>query len=171
MYNALAAFAAAYTCGISAEEIALGLGSFKGAKRRMEYKGTLSGAQIYDDYGHHPTEIRATLEGAKTACDQRLVCVFQPHTFSRTAALADKFVEAFECADSVILTDIYAARETNESGMTSEKLAKMIGEKAAYGGDLDSTAECLRQTVREGDLVIVMGAGDVFKIYPKLELK
>lgn len=171
VYNALAAFAAAYTCGISAEEIALGLGSFKGAKRRMEYKGTLSGAQIYDDYGHHPTEIRATLEGAKTACDQRLVCVFQPHTFSRTAALADKFVEAFECADSVILTDIYAARETNESGMTSEKLAKMIGEKAAYGGDLDSTAECLRQTVREGDLVIVMGAGDVFKIYPKLELK
>ena len=111
VYNALAACAAAYVCGIDASEIKRGLENFKGAKRRMEYKGKLSGAEVYDDYGHHPTEIGATLEGAKSSCDQRIVCVFQPHTFSRTAALADKFADAFECADKVILTDIYAARE------------------------------------------------------------
>ncbi len=168
IYNALAAAAASYSCGIDAHEIARGLESFKGAKRRMEYKGELSGAQIFDDYGHHPTEIGATLEGVKTSCEGRVVCVFQPHTFSRTAALADKFADAFECADKVILTDIYAAREANESGITSQRLAEMIGEKAAYGGDLDSTAEMLRSTARAGDTVIVMGAGDIFKIYEKL---
>ncbi len=168
VYNALAAFAAAYECGMSPEEIAYGLGNFKGAKRRMEYKGVVGGAEIYDDYGHHPTEIGATLEGVKTSCDGRVVCVFQPHTYSRTAALADKFADAFECADKVILTDIYAARETNESGITSAKLAEMIGDKAAYGGDLDATAVCLRSEIREGDTVIVMGAGDIFKLFEKL---
>ncbi len=168
VYNALAASAAAYVCGASSDEIARGLEHFKGAKRRMEYKGSISSAQIFDDYGHHPTEIGATLEGVKTTCDGRVVCVFQPHTYSRTAALADRFADAFECADKVILTDIYAARETNESGITSEWLALMIGEKATYGGDLDSTAKALRETIQEGDTVIVMGAGDIFKLFPKL---
>ncbi len=168
IYNALAACAAAYSCGIDPEEISRGLGNFKGAKRRMEYKGKLQGAEVYDDYGHHPTEIGATLEGVKTTCEQRVVCVFQPHTYSRTAALADKFSDAFECADKVILTDIYAARETNESGITSERLAQMIGEKAVYGGDLDSTAQLLRSVVRNDDVVIIMGAGDVFKLFSKL---
>ena len=171
VYNALAAAAAAHVCGIDSEEIRRGLENFKGAKRRMEYKGRLSGVEVYDDYGHHPTEISATLGGAKASCDQRLVCVFQPHTYSRTAALADRFAQAFECADKVILTDIYAARETNESGITSEKLADMIGEKAIYGGDLDSTVIRLKETVQKGDLVIVMGAGDIFKIYGMLDLK
>ena len=170
VYNALAATAAAYTCGLSAEEIAKGLENFKGAKRRMEYKGTLMGAHVYDDYGHHPTEIGATLSGARVTCDQRLICVFQPHTFSRTAALVDKFAGAFKCADRVIVTDIYAARETNESGITSEKLAGLIGEKAVYGGDLDSTAATLKETVCNGDLVIIMGAGDIFKLFSKIGL-
>ncbi len=170
VYNALAACAAAYVCGVTAEEIAYGLEHFKGAKRRMEYKGNVSGAQIFDDYGHHPTEIGATLEGVKTSCEGRVVCVFQPHTYSRTAALADKFAEAFECADEVILTDIYAARETNESGITSAKLAEMIGDKATYSGDLNMTAECLKAKIREGDTVIVMGAGDIFKLFSKLGL-
>ena len=171
VYNSLAACAAAYVCGVDKTEIKRGLENFKGAKRRMEYKGRLSGAEIYDDYGHHPTEISATLEGAKASCNQRVVCVFQPHTYSRTSALADKFAEAFECADKVILSDIYAARETNESGITSAKLAEMIGEKATYGGDIASTAEKLKETVQSGDLVIVMGAGDIFKIYGMLDLK
>ena len=171
VYNALAAATAAHVCGIDASEIKRGLENFKGAKRRMEYKGRLSGAEVYDDYGHHPTEIGATLTGAKSSCNQRLVCVFQPHTYSRTAALADKFEEAFECADKVILSDIYAAREDNESGITSQKLAELIGEKAIYGGDLDSTAELLKKTVESGDLVIVIGAGDIFKIYGMLDLK
>ncbi len=170
VYNALAACAAAYVCGIDATEIKRGLENFKGAKRRMEYKGMLTGAEVYDDYGHHPTEIGATLEGAKSSCDQRIVCVFQPHTFSRTAALADKFADAFECADKVILTDIYAARETNESGITSAKLAEMIGEKVTYGGDINSTAEILKNTVQAGDLVIVMGAGDIYKLFSQIGL-
>ena len=170
VYNALAAAAAAYSCGIGAEAIKTGLNNFKGAKRRMEYKGNVLGAQIFDDYGHHPTEIGATLEGVKTSCDGRVVCVFQPHTYSRTAALADRFADAFECADEVILTDIYAARETNESGITSAKLAEMIGNKAVYGGDIEATAECLRKRVCDGDTVIVMGAGDIFKIFSKLGL-
>ncbi len=170
VYNALAATAAAHVCSIDAEEIKKGLLNFKGAKRRMEYKGDVGGAQIFDDYGHHPTEIGATLEGVKTSCEGRVVCVFQPHTYSRTAALADKFADAFECADEVILTDIYAAREVNESGITSAKLAEMIGEKATYGGDLNSSAECLKSKIKEGDTVIVMGAGDIFKIFPMLEL-
>ena len=171
VYNSLAACAAAYVSGIDKTEISRGLENFKGAKRRMEYKGKLSGAEIYDDYGHHPTEIAATLEGAKASCNQRLVCVFQPHTFSRTASLADKFAEAFKCADKVILSDIYAARETNESGITSAKLVEMIGEKAIYGGDLAGTAQSLKDNAQSGDLVIVMGAGDIFKIYGMLDLK
>lgn len=171
VYNALAASAAAQVCGINAIEIKRGLESFKGAKRRMEYKGKLLGSEVYDDYGHHPTEIAATLGGAKASCNQRLVCVFQPHTFSRTDALKDRFAEAFDSADKVILTDIYAAREDNESGINSEELARMIGEKAIYGGDLKKTAELLNNTVRAGDLVIVMGAGDIFKIYGMLDLK
>ncbi len=170
IYNALAAAAASYACGVTPKEISMGLEGFKGAKRRMEYRGEISGAQVFDDYGHHPTEIGATLEGVKTTCDGRVVCVFQPHTYSRTSALADRFADAFECADKVILTDIYAARETNESGITSYKLAEMIGEKATCGGDLDSTAKILRSTIQAGDTVIVMGAGDIFKIYEKLGL-
>ncbi len=170
VYNALAACAATYTCGVSADEIASGLEGFKGAKRRMEYKGSVNGAQIFDDYGHHPTEIGATLEGVRTSCEGRVICVFQPHTYSRTAALAEKFADAFECADEVILTDIYAAREINESGITSAKLVEMIGAKARYGGDLDSTAECLKARIRDGDTVIIMGAGDIFKLFARLGL-
>ncbi len=170
VYNALAACAAAYSCGIDAEDIARGLGNFKGAKRRMEYKGELCGATVYDDYGHHPTEIGATLRGVKDACDRRLICVFQPHTYSRTAALADKFAEAFEAADKVIFADIYAAREINESGITSKKLAEMIGDKATYGGSFDDIAELLRKTVEQDDLVIIMGAGDIFKLFEKIGL-
>ncbi len=168
VYNALAAAAAAYSCGIAFEEIARGLNNFKGAKRRMEFKGRLNGSEIYDDYGHHPTEIGATLRGVRTTCQGRLLCVFQPHTYSRTAALSDKFRDAFECADKVILTDIYAAREQNESGITSKKLAELIGEKAEYGGDIEATAARVRAEAKEGDTVIVMGAGDIFKIFSKL---
>ena len=137
----------------------------------MEFKGRLGRAEVYDDYGHHPTEIGATLEGVKTTCKGRVVCVFQPHTYSRTDALKDQFPDAFICADKVILTDIYAARETNESGISSAKIAEIVGEKAIYSGDLDSTAEAIKATVKDGDTVIVMGAGDIFKIFSKLGLK
>ncbi len=170
IYNALAAAAAAYVCGISIEDIKTGLSNFKGAKRRMEYKGKCSNANVFDDYGHHPTEIAATLEGLKSACDKRVICAFQPHTYSRTYALADKFAEAFKNADRVILVDIYAAREQNIYGMTSKRLAEMIGEKAIYGGGFDKTAELIKENIEDGDTVIVMGAGDIFKVFEKLGL-
>ena len=170
VYNALAAIAASIVCGVSKETIVKGLADFKGAGRRMEYKGELSGAVVYDDYGHHPTEVAATLSGAKKACRGRLICAFQPHTYSRTAALAEQFIGAFEKADKVILADIYAAREDNVYGISSEKLAATIGEKAIYGGDFDSVAEIIKKTAQKDDMVIVMGAGDIFKVFAKLGL-
>ncbi len=170
VYNALAAAAASVACGLSAEDIACGLADFKGAGRRMEYKGEINGALIYDDYGHHPTEVSATLAGAKKACRGRLICAFQPHTYSRTAALAEQFATAFGEADKVILTDIYAAREDNIYGISSEKLAKVIGDKAIYGGDLDGVAKIIKEIAQKDDMVIVMGAGDIFKVFGKLGL-
>ena len=168
VYNALAAIAAARVCGISKDSILKGLSAFKGAGRRMEYKGELNGAVVYDDYGHHPTEVKATLKGAKKACHGRLICVFQSHTYSRTAALSDQFATAFEDADKVILADIYAAREENIYGISSEKLAKIIGDKAMYGGDFDSIAEIVKNIAQKDDMIIVMGAGDVFKVFSRL---
>jgi len=170
VYNALAATAASYTCGVSAESIARGLSAFKGAKRRMEYKGEISGAAVYDDYGHHPTEISATLKGAKSTCTGRLICVFQPHTYSRTAEFADRFAEAFECADKVILADIYAARENNIYGISSEKLAQEIGDKAKYKDSFDAIARMLKDDAQKDDIIVVMGAGDIFKLFTKLGL-
>lgn len=168
VYNALASIAASRVCGISKEVIVKGLADFKGAGRRMEYKGELNGAVIYDDYGHHPTEVYATLKGARKACHGRLICVFQSHTYSRTAALADQFVTAFEKADKVILADIYAAREENIYGISAEKLASTIGEKAIYGGDFDTIAEIVKKIAQKDDMIIIMGAGDIFKVFPKL---
>ena len=112
----------------------------------------------------------ATLAGARKVCRGRLICVFQPHTYSRTAALAEQFISAFSDADKVILTDIYAAREDNIYGISSEKLAETIGEKAVYGGNLDSIAEIIKNTAQADDMVIVMGAGDIFKVFAKLGL-
>ena len=171
VYNALAATAASLACGISGEVIARGLENFKGAGRRMEYKGEIGGAEVYDDYGHHPTEVGATLEGARKICKGKLICAFQPHTYSRTAALADKFIEAFDKADTVILADIYAAREENIYGISSEMLAETIGDKAIYGGSLDSVAELIKKNANADDMVIVMGAGDIFKVYKILGLE
>lgn len=162
--NALAAFASCDICGVSVEDICAGLGSFKGAKRRMEYRGRINGASVYDDYGHHPTEIRATLTGAKKMCKGRLICAFQPHTYSRTLALSEDFKDALREADSVILADIYAAREVDSHGMSSEILASLIGEKAVYAGTLESVADMIRQQAGETDTVIIMGAGDIYKV-------
>ncbi len=171
VYNGLAAAVAAYCCGIQTEDIVSGLAKFKGAGRRMEYKGSLNGALVYDDYGHHPTEVKATLEGASRNCEGRLICVFQPHTYSRTAALAEQFKGAFEEADGVILADIYAAREENIYGISSEKLARLIGEKAVYGCDLDDIAGKLKRIAGKDDMIVVMGAGDIFKLFSRLDLK
>lgn len=171
--NALAAAAAMDACGIPPAAILSGLAHYAGASRRMEYKGTIGGAKVYDDYGHHPTEVRATLEGAKTLCEAdseggRLICVFQPHTYSRTAALYREFLTAFDAADKVLFMDIYAAREENIYGISSEGLASDLNavtpDKALYCPTPKDAAETVRALTREGDTVVVMGAGDVVKV-------
>ena len=168
VYNALACAAAADVCGISPLDISRGLAAFRGAKRRMELRTTIDGADIYEDYGHHPTEISATLGGARGLAENRLVCVFQPHTYSRTKALFDDFSRAFDAADKVLLCDIYAAREIDDGSVSSALLADAIGERATYCGDIESTARALRSELREGDLAIVMGAGDIYKVFDVL---
>ncbi len=169
IYNALAATGACLLCGMTPENIARGLQSFCGACRRMEYKGSLGGADIYDDYGHHPTEIAATLKGAKGLAEKRLFCVYQPHTYSRTAALIDEFAACFRDADRVIFVDIYAAREVNTFGVSSEGLARLVGEKAAFAESFASAAKMLKAELREGDVAVVMGAGDVYKTFEYME--
>ncbi len=173
IYNAVAAFAAASECGLDPERVAAGLSRFAGAHRRMELKGSFCGAEVYDDYGHHPTEIKATLEALRGMCTGRLVCVFQSHTYSRTAKLLEDFACALCAADKAIIADIYAARETDTMGVSSEKLAAEVekhGGKAVPGGSFERIAEMLPGELRPGDMLVVMGAGDIYKLFPMLGL-
>ena len=137
----------------------------------MEFKGTLNGATVYDDYGHHPVEISATLAGAREMGYRRILCAYQPHTYSRTAKLFDDFVRAFDFADRVYFADIYAAREQNTFGVSSKALAEKIGPAAEYCGDFSNIAAALTRDARKGDLIIVMGAGDIYKVYDLLDLQ
>ena len=166
--NALSAFAAAHIAGIPAEEIARALAAFTGADRRMEYKGELNGADLYDDYGHHPTEVRTTLEGASGMDYNRIACLFQPHTYSRTKALFPDFARAFDAVDRVFLVDIYAAREIDTLGVSSALLAEAIGDKAEYCPSFPDAAAAVKQYLKPGDALIVMGAGNVYDIFPLL---
>lgn len=161
--NAAAACAAACALGVDAENIAKGLARFTGTKRRFEIKGKFNGAVVADDYAHHPGEIRATLSAARELGYKRIICAFQPHTYSRTEALFDEFVEALALADMTLLAEIYAAREKNVNGTSSRAIADRI-EGAAYFADFASLEEFLRKEAREGDLVITMGAGDIYKV-------
>ena len=168
VYNALAAASAATLCGISPATVQAALEGFDGAARRMQYNGTLPcGATLYDDYAHHPDEIKATLSGVRSLGFERVICVYQPHTYSRTVGLLEEFSTAFGDADLVFLTDIYAAREQNTFGITSEDLAKRIP-NAAYTPNLASLADTLHKTARAGDLVLIMGAGDINRIFDYL---
>lgn len=162
--NALAAIAAASCCGVSLQAAAEALASFKGAARRFELKFKQNGITVADDYAHHPSEIAATLTGAKNMGAKRIITVFQPHTYSRTHDLFDGFVKALSLSDRVILPDIYAARESDTLGVSSEKLANAIGEKATYMKSFEEIADSLAKEAREGDLILTMGAGDVYKI-------
>ena len=171
VYNALAAAAAASVCGIAPDVIADALANFVGTKRRMECKGILGGAIVYDDYGHHPVEISATLSGAREMGYNRILCAYQPHTYSRTAALFEDFVGAFNAADRVYFADIYAAREENVFGVSSKGLSEAIGDTAEYCGSFANVAEALTRDAKDGDLIIVMGAGDIYKVYDFLDLQ
>ncbi len=167
--NALAASAAADICGVSPNAIANGLGSYTGAKRRMELRGSVSGTSVplYDDYAHHPTEVRATLSGALDCGYDRVVVVYQPHTYSRTYELFDEFVDAFNGATErsahIVFADIYAAREKNIYGISSEMLADQVG-GSVYLPSFEAIAEYLRRELRENDMLIVMGAGDIINL-------
>ena len=161
VYNALAAAAVAYVLGVPSWAVRQGLEGFFGAGRRFEYKGEYNGAKVYDDYAHHPSELHALLEMAKSLDYDRVVCVFQPHTYTRTAGLFDDFVRELRLADLVVLTDIYAAREKNTIGISSRDLVERIP-GAEYCPSLLEAAELLRGVARPGDLILTVGAGDIY---------
>jgi UDP-N-acetylmuramate--alanine ligase len=170
--NAAAAKAAASVVGVRSEVADAALRDFAGTWRRFEYKGEVSGALVYDDYGHHPTEIAATLAGARELHPGRkITLVFQPHTYSRTAALFDDFVAALGRADHVCLLPIYAARETNESGVTHGQLAEALTARQVPARAYETFADVLsdlRPTLSDNDLILVMGAGDVTEVAARL---
>lgn len=160
IYNALAAACVAVRYGLSSADIKAGLEAFTGADRRFECKGTCNGAVILDDYAHHPTEIRATLESAKAAAEGKVYVVFQPHTFTRTYYLMDEFAEVLAIADQAILTDIYAAREINKVGVNILTLRDKIP-GAIYISQFENIASYLKENLQKGDMAILMGAGNV----------
>ena len=165
--NALAAASAAYVLGLPGRAVEEGLASFTGAGRRFEHKGTYHGAEVYDDYAHHPDELHALFTTAREMGYQRLVVAFQPHTYSRTAKLFDRFVEELKIPDVAILAEIFAAREQNTLGISSADLCRNVP-GAVYCSTLDKVADQLRQVARPGDLILTVGAGDIYRAGEKL---
>ncbi len=165
--NALAAASAAYVLGLPGHAVEEGLASFTGAGRRFEHKGTYHGAEVYDDYAHHPDELHALFTTAREMGYQRLVVAFQPHTYSRTAKLFDRFVEELKIPDVAILAEIFAAREQNTLGISSADLCRNVP-GAVYCSTLDKVADQLRQVARPGDLILTVGAGDIYRAGEKL---
>jgi len=164
--NAMAAVAAASLLGVVGDAICTGLSVFGGAGRRMEYRGMFRGARLYDDYAHHPNEIIATLRTARELVGGgRLFAVFQSHTYSRTATFFGEICAALRLADRVLIAPIYAARETETRGMSPSALAIGVGGIAVAPGDLSAIADTLKRELAIGDLVVVMGAGDVDRIF------
>lgn len=169
--NALAAIALADTLSIPDDVIAKGLLSFDGTDRRFEYKGQRNGVHIIDDYAHHPTEIRATLNAAKEYPHKKLWCVFQPHTYTRTKAFLTEFASALSLADEIILADIYAAREKDSLGISSQTLQdkiKELGHSCHYFSSFEAIEDFIIENCTKDDLLITMGAGDVVKIAENL---
>ncbi len=165
--NAVAACALALEMNISFVSIQAALAQFGGTARRFEYKGLLGGITIVDDYAHHPTEIAATLTSAKNCRQERIVCVFQPHTYTRTKAFLKEFAEALSLADLVVLADIYAAREQNTIGISSLDLLKELqnlGKECYYFPSFDEIENFLLKNCINGDLLITMGAGDIVQV-------
>ena len=166
--NALAACAFADAVGADETAVSKALNAFEGTDRRFQKKGKiLNGVMLVDDYAHHPTEIRATMKAALSVKHEKLWVVFQPHTYSRTKAFFDDFAEVLSMADNVVLADIYAARETDTLGMSSELLAEAVrknGTASYYFPSFEEIEDFLRKNCQEGDMLITMGAGDVYKI-------
>ena len=165
--NALAALALADLLDLDPALAAKSLLTFGGTARRFEYKGTLGGVTVIDDYAHHPTEITATLQAAHIHSHNNIWCVFQPHTYTRTKTFLKEFARALSLADRIVLADIYAARETDTLGISSEDLQREIaslGHTCYYFPSFDEIENFLLQNCINGDLLITMGAGDVHKI-------
>ena len=168
--NSMAAFATARHLGVDVRTIRDTLAAFGGTHRRFDFTGiTDGGVKVIDDYAHHPTECRATIAAASNVKHNRLWIVFQPHTYTRTKALFNEFTECFTGADVLVLTDIYAAREKDVYDISTEKLYNSMKElhpdkEIYYIGDFDRIADFIKSNAASGDMVITMGAGDVYKV-------
>lgn len=165
--NALAAAAAALFMGIPSEIIASGLSRFDGAERRFDYRGECNGAKVYDDYAHHPGELHTLLSTAQSLGYQRIICAFQPHTYSRTIAFFDDFIKELSRPDRTVLMEIFPARETNDTGISSKDLADRIP-NAIYCSTLEETEAALRSLAQPGDLVLTVGAGELNLVAKRL---
>src|SRR5438445_7020676 len=168
--NATGAAAMALELGVGFSDVAGALQTFPGAHRRMEFLGVFQGAAVYDDYAHHPTKVRATIEAARELRHRRLVVVFQPHRYSRLSALMHDFARSFEGADRVYVLDVYSAGEDNVSGVQAADLAHQVPQ-AIYVGDFTRAKEALKEIVGPDDLVLLMGAGDIKKLGDELAHK
>jgi UDP-N-acetylmuramate--alanine ligase len=167
--NATAAVAIGHQLGVTADKIAEGLKNFRGVDRRFQHRGTASGIAVVDDYGHHPTEIRATLAAARECGYKHIHVVFQPHRYTRTADLMDQFSGAFADADSVFVLPIYAASELPIEGVTAEKLAGRIeGTRAQFVPDFAAAIAAVTGKAKEGDLILTLGAGSVSQLAPQI---
>jgi UDP-N-acetylmuramate--alanine ligase len=165
--NATGAAAMALELGVSFSEVAGALERFPGAHRRLEFIGVFQGAAVYDDYGHHPTKVRATLQAARELRHRRLIVVFQPHRYSRLGALMRDFTRAFDRADKVLVLDVYSAGEDNPTGVQASDLADQLP-NGTYVGDFQGARQVLEGLVGPDDLVLLMGAGDIRKLGDEL---
>jgi UDP-N-acetylmuramate--alanine ligase len=160
--NAAAAVAIGVQLGVAPEQIAAGLDGFRGVDRRFQVKGTARGVTVVDDYGHHPTEIVATLQAAKDCGYGRVLVLFQPHRYTRTRDLMDEFIASFGDADRVEVLDIYAASEEPIAGITAKRLVESIGRaEVKYAASVEQGIEALVREAREGDVILTLGAGNV----------
>jgi UDP-N-acetylmuramate--alanine ligase len=160
--NALAAAGVAWMMGIDGAAVEAGLATFHGAGRRLEFKGTFNGADIYDDYAHHPGELAVTIDAVRTMGYKRVIFAFQPHTYTRTKALFDDFVEQLKRPDVVVLAEIYAARERNTIGISSKDLLAQLP-AGYYCATLPEVTEKLRELAQPGDVILTVGAGDIYR--------
>jgi UDP-N-acetylmuramate--alanine ligase len=172
--NAAAAAAVGLALNVPADLIRAGLAKFSGVDRRFEIKGTYGGVTLIDDYGHHPAEIRATLEAARGCGYERLLVLFQPHRYTRTRLLWEDFRSSFNQADILVMTDIYAANEPPAEGITGERLAEAIStaghKNVVYSSTMQAGLEYMLREARPGDAILTIGAGSVGRVLDQLAL-
>ncbi len=172
LLNATAAIAVGIGLDVSLEHIRTALDNFRGVDRRFQLRGTTAGVSVIDDYGHHPTEIRATLAAARQCGYRRIHVIFQPHRYSRTQSLLDEFAKSFQAADSIFVLEIYGASEKPIEGITGESLARRIqelgGQEARYVRSFAEAAEAVSTLADEGDMILTLGAGSVFQLGPMI---